>query len=181
MKLNSNLSLMILLIFIISYCCLGDMLREGFDHHDAGKPGNPQKIETPVNDYIKGISTNKVSPDYLTTYQSIFDMADKNIKASEKTIEKTIEQTSELADAVSTPPRLPNNNNDLYILKSQIVPPVCPVCPSVSNNNSTDNCQPCPPCARCPEPAFECKKVPNYNSNNVSYLPKPLLNDFSSF
>ena len=42
-------------------------------------------------------------------------------------------------------------------------------------------CPACPACARCPEPAFECKKVPNYNAINDNYLPQPVLNDFSSF
>ena len=41
--------------------------------------------------------------------------------------------------------------------------------------------QPCPPCARCPEPSFDCKKVPNYSSTNSEYLPVPVLNDFSQF
>ena len=77
-----------------------------------------------------------------------------------------------------------------WILKSQIVPPVCPVCPPIQACPSNKKCppcpapepiQPCPPCARCPEPAFECAKVPNYNSTNTEYLPRPLLNDFSQF
>jgi hypothetical protein len=42
-------------------------------------------------------------------------------------------------------------------------------------------CSPCPPCARCPEPSFECKKVPNYSTNDESYLPRPVLADFSQF
>lgn len=152
--------------------------------------------------------------------------------------------------------------SDKYILKSQIVPPVCPACPSIignvtndpsdnkpdtvssvtettinnisnqetnteiedvkntetvinnnepkssfsmfddlksefsqlkqkmsneSNNGSNDgsnngSCPPCPACERCPEPAFECKKVPNYRSQNIgSYLPMPVVNDFSTF
>ena len=41
--------------------------------------------------------------------------------------------------------------------------------------------QPCPPCARCPEPSFDCKKVPNYSSANSGHLPVPILNDFSQF
>ncbi len=41
--------------------------------------------------------------------------------------------------------------------------------------------QPCPPCARCPEPSFECKKVPNYSSANTGHLPVPILSDFSQF
>lgn len=31
------------------------------------------------------------------------------------------------------------------------------------NKDNTSKCTPCPPCARCPEPAFECKKVPTYS------------------
>jgi hypothetical protein len=81
--------------------------------------------------------------------------------------------------------QIPSGQEDLYILKSQVVPPVCPVCPSYKNNNNDpDNapkCPPCPACARCPEPSFECKKVPNYNAINNSYLPQPIINDFSSF
>ena len=82
-----------------------------------------------------------------------------------------------------------NNRND-YILRTKVVPPVCPACPPVQACPSNKKCppcpapepiQPCPPCARCPEPAFECKKVPNYNSTNTDFLPRPLLNDFSKF
>jgi len=81
--------------------------------------------------------------------------------------------------------QIPSGQEDLYILKSQVVPPVCPVCPEpivqCPNDFDASKCPPCPPCARCPEPAFDCKKVPNYNSFNPDYLPVPVLNDFSSF
>ena len=73
---------------------------------------------------------------------------------------------------------------DLYILKSQVVPPVCPVCPVAAATGSykdEEKCPACPACARCPEPAFDCKKVPNYSAVNSSYLPMPVLSDFSSF
>ena len=75
---------------------------------------------------------------------------------------------------------------DLYVLKSEIVPPVCPACPATkcnTSNNESDKskCPPCPPCARCPEPAFECKKVPNYDRVNDDSMPYPVLNSFSQF
>ena len=70
---------------------------------------------------------------------------------------------------------------DLYILKSQIVPPVCPACPAASSCPRQEACPPCPACERCPEPAFECKKVPNYASSNENYLPRPIMADFSQF
>jgi hypothetical protein len=82
--------------------------------------------------------------------------------------------------------QIPPGQQDLYILKSEIVPPVCPVCPAMKCDSSNSvggekKCPPCPPCARCPEPAFECKKVPNYNSNNEDAFPHPILNSFSQF
>jgi hypothetical protein len=86
--------------------------------------------------------------------------------------------------------QIPKGDEDLYILKTQIVPPVCPKCaPTVvnkySNNNgngsSSEKCPPCPACARCPEPSFECKKVPNYKTINTDMLPMPYVNDFSAF
>jgi hypothetical protein len=99
---------------------------------------------------------------------------------------------------------IPRGQEDLYILKSEIVPPVCPACPSSSvcpTTGKKEKCPPCPACARCPEPSFECKKVPNYSStgnNSYSgsydatgsfnsstggpgYLPVPVLSDFSTF
>ena len=81
---------------------------------------------------------------------------------------------------------IPPGQEDLYILKSQVVPPVCPACPTCDTNlsdpPSAEKCPPCPACARCPEPAFECKKVPNYNSVGSSkFLPMPVVSDFSSF
>jgi hypothetical protein len=73
--------------------------------------------------------------------------------------------------------RIPPGQEDMYILKSEIVPPICPACPTVNCNNSSNSekkCQPCPPCSRCPEPSFECKKVPNYNSRGLmNQLPIP--------
>ena len=88
---------------------------------------------------------------------------------------------------------IPFGQEDLYILKSQVVPPVCPACPPpIVKNESTSTtsgnaafdvskCPPCAPCARCPEPNFDCKKVPNYSVFNPSTMPVPVLNSFSTF
>ena len=77
--------------------------------------------------------------------------------------------------------QIPAGQEDLYILKSQVIPPVCPACPVGAACPRQEKCPPCPACARCPEPSFECKKVPNYNAIDNSYLPQPIINDFSSF
>jgi hypothetical protein len=77
--------------------------------------------------------------------------------------------------------QIPPGQEDLYILKSEIVPPVCPVCPVSAACPRQEKCPPCPAPQRCKEPSFECKKVPNYNAINEDYLPQPVLNDFSTF
>jgi hypothetical protein len=86
----------------------------------------------------------------------------------------------------SLPPGIPKSaippgQEDLYILKTEVVPPVCPICLSGSNSGENKKCPPCPACARCPEPSITCKAVPNYNAMNDQYLPQPVLNDFSTF
>ena len=77
--------------------------------------------------------------------------------------------------------QIPRGDEHLYILKSEVVPPVCPACPPASIVPREKPCPACPACARCPEPSFECKKVPNYNAVNNQYLPVPVLSNFSSF
>ena len=96
------------------------------------------------------------------------------------------------AQATSQPPpsaatgipkdQIPKGDEDLYILKSAVVPPVCPKCPDINVcPDKNETCPPCPPCGRCPAPAFKCKKVPDLKSSNTSYLPQPILTDFSQF
>lgn len=93
------------------------------------------------------------------------------------------------AYANSLPPGIPRSQipagqEDLYILKSQVVPPVCPpstIVYETTGEFDVTKCPPCPPAARCPEPAFDCKKVPNYKAFNQDYMPIPVLSDFSSF
>ena len=76
---------------------------------------------------------------------------------------------------------IPEGDEDLYIKKTEVVPPVCPKCPDVTACPKPSKCPPCPPCGRCPEPAFECKKVPNYRRKDDDMLPRPVLADFSQF
>ena len=79
--------------------------------------------------------------------------------------------------------QIPAGSEDLYILKSQVVPPVCPMCPQcVSSSNAADkSCPPCPAPSRCKYPPVTCKAVPDYNNIEDQYLPSPVLNDFSQF
>ena len=51
------------------------------------------------------------------------------------------------------------------------------------SSGGSSKCPPCPACARCPEPSFDCKKVPNYSigQNGAMGVPRPVLADFSQF
>ena len=61
---------------------------------------------------------------------------------------------------------IPDGEENLYILKSQIVPPVCPSqCANGASKSKGEKCPPCPGCERCKEPDFACKKVPNYGKD----------------
>ena len=61
--------------------------------------------------------------------------------------------------------KIPEGQKHLYILKSQVVPPVCPSCPSAAVCATKGKPPPpCPACARCPKPSVTCKAVPNYSA-----------------
>lgn len=80
------------------------------------------------------------------------------------------------SDTNGTIPNYKINMND-YILKTNIIPPVCPVCPTVSGRDKP--CPACPPCGRCPEQNFECKKV--QTSINDMPISAPTFDDFGEF
>lgn len=78
---------------------------------------------------------------------------------------------------------IPPGQEDLYILKSEVVPPVCTAPKQVTIYKNSSNCPKCkcPAPQPCPQDPFECKKVPNYNAVNNMTLPVPVLSDFSTF
>lgn len=90
---------------------------------------------------------------------------------------------------------IPPGDEHLYILKSEVVPPVCPKCPDcpVPKSTKKKECPPCPRPQRCPESGFTCKKVPNYSVSSVDSVlpspmflngkdePRPVLNSFAKF
>jgi hypothetical protein len=122
------------------------------------------------SDYRNEADSNVKIIDRLGIFDSV---AKGNMNGSMYSIKETMTKEDEGVPKS----RIPPGQENLYILKSEIVPPICPACPNVNCNNSSNSekkCQPCPPCARCPEPSFECKKVPNYNSRGLmNQLPIP--------
>lgn len=74
--------------------------------------------------------------------------------------------------------KIPKGQEDLYILKSEIVPPVCPACPAcpecprpVCPKPDDSQCPPCPAPGRCPPSSFGCQRVPLYQNMNSGVLP----------
>ena len=72
------------------------------------------------------------------------------------------------------------NDDSMYMLKSESVPPICPACPQTTACPKKKPCPPCPPCARCPDNNFECKKVPNYEGGNSSLFPANMFGPTST-
>ena len=74
--------------------------------------------------------------------------------------------------------QIPKGQEDLYILKTEVVPPVCPACPAcpecpkpVCPKPDDSQCPPCPAPGRCPPSAFGCQRVPLYQNMQSGVLP----------
>ena len=53
---------------------------------------------------------------------------------------------------------------------------------NTNKNIAKEDYPPCPAPQRCPEPNFECKKMPKYEQGiDNAFLPRPVLTDFSTF
>lgn len=226
MKLQAIHILVILLISLLGCSLFTCKMLEGLktmDNPEKKKdiPLHPQTLErlpyTPLMSYTP---LPKASPPPLelelsnadSNYQAFSDAGLETPFDINASTSLTTPSNHKIAPISSALPKgipksqIPEGDEDLYIRKSEVVPPVCPVCPDITESARTKPCPPCPPCARCPEPSFECKKVPNYSSssanngrsfggnsidggmnpdfdgyNNSSFLPKPVLTDFSQF
>ena len=145
-----------------------DHLNDDDDNDNDRSHMNTKKPK--YSDYNNETDSNSKVIDKLGIFDSV---AKGNMNGSMYNIKETAVKESDGVQKSKIPP----GQENLYILKSEIVPPICPACPTVncnSSSNSEKKCQPCPPCSRCPEPSFECKKVPNYNSRGLmDQLPIP--------
>ena len=201
MNIDSILILMGILVLLIGCTCLGKSnimpFREGMSEGEYTKEKARKTIEKQSMAENRGGGVGSYNnEDYITSGENTaphrpFTETHKegvgmdNARASQKEYERQQmdRATERMHNATQGIPRnqIPNGDEDLYMLKSEIVPPVCPACPTVMECPQQKKCEPCPPCGRCPEPAFECKKVPNYKAVSPSFLPKPILSDFSQF
>ncbi len=239
-KMDKLVVIGILFIIFFVVCCTCSM-REGYISDIVTGPNDNTLV---INDDKEPVAVITDNDDIYINEDAINDDNDLNDAeinnyygryGNNVSVARGPRGNTAVAANVNNPP---GNQSD-YILKSQIVPPVCPVCPSLVAANDDDSgsdddnddddddgasdgetngdgdgdgdgdgngdgsdgtctnescyqgntykrevnvkCPPCPPCARCPEPAFDCKKVPTYKESDDRYLPKPILSDFSTF
>ena len=200
MKLKGVHLFIILLLSLIFCCGLGSKMYEAMTNdkddlkatRDSVGQGSfrdiPVKPWSSFNedDYpqanIQGPTYTDVTYSYKEGLENMDSTSSANKETKTVTVNgKTITATHENTVLGIPKSQIPNGQEDLYILKSQVVPPVCPACPPpIISCDKKRDCPPCAPCGRCPEPSFECKKVPTYKPEN-QYLPVPVLADFSSF
>ena len=127
----------------------------------------PTEISGPASNYLNGV---------FASTETASSETNANSTLTTNTVTAPIAPTpepdkNEPAPSVSpvSSPGLVNDNTG--VLKE-----------SISQKDKPESCPPCPACERCPEPAFECKKVPNYRSPSIGqYMPMPILTDFSKF
>ena len=159
-----------------------------------------QKYEEQIN----GARSGSILPyNSSTSYNLLNDGSTLNPTASNATASKATASNAESANNSSCSAA----TDDMYMLKSKMVYMNPTQGKTDSNTSKTDSnasktdstksnqnnyadsrdtkqapYPPCPACDRCPEPAFDCKKVPNYKSVAINqYLPQPVLSSFAQF
>ena len=94
----------------------------------------------------------------------------------------TLENSANTMKAItSQAPSFDNNGN---LLAQNSVASASDKSNTVVNkkNLASEDIPPCPAPQRCPEPNFDCKKVPKYEQGpENAFLPRPVLTDFSTF
>ena len=185
MKLQ-KIHLFIILLLALVFCgCLGGFLQEGMSSSQrtyTGPEGNSATVTTgPAgNTLVTGQNYDDSEQDNYSS-NTYTGPAGNSATVMYGPSGSAVVATNNSSSAGIPYSDIPAGQQDLYILKSQVVPPVCPACPPATACPRQEPCPPCPACERCPEPAFECKKVPNYASANDNFLPRPVMADFSQF
>jgi len=191
MKLTKVHLFVILLLALVFCSFLGGSCSTGLEGFNMPSDTHPYKGTGQYSDKFSSYDKLYSANDKYSKQQDVaYDRKDKVLPPNDDGDDAGSKYASYSAHGSKGIPasQIPPGQEDMYMLKSEIVPPVCPACPATKCNASgggggggENKCPPCPPCARCPEPAFECKKVPNYSGGNDNVLPRPVLNDFSQF
>jgi len=175
MKLT-KLHLFLIVLSVLVASTLGFSIKEYFD---AKVPTN--KVDSNGNRVNKAMEKGDRYNPFETNDDSILDVLSKKEKKKQRRKRRKRKGgydclIAELEDNINPHRRERRKkydeefDDDRWMLKSSVVPPVCPKCPDSRTCPRQKPCPPCKPCGRCPEPSFTCKKVPNYNAVNASSL-----------
>jgi len=157
MQLTKVHLLLILILSLILASSLGNYIRDGFT---TTKPSD-------LPDPLKPVATKELSSNTKLPTNTKYDPT-INGGISASSLGAPVSALSPSTFPMNTPGGIPGmnsvNGND-----------------QASTASGDHKCPPCPACARCPEPAFECKKVPNYSRSEDINAPRPVMADFSQF
>ena len=164
MQLTKVHLLLILIFSLILASSLGNYIRDGFT---TTKPSE-------IPDPLKPIATKDLPSNTKLTPTSKYDPT-INDGISASSLGAPVSALSPSTFPMNAPAGIPGMNsvggNDQAGAGSG----------GSSGGAGENKCPPCPACARCPEPAFECKKVPNYSRSEDINAPRPVMADFSQF
>ena len=158
----------------------------------------PIEISSPASKYLNGITPDSPSESTGSTVSTgttqIQNSSESNssITSSSSTnitniggtpTSNTSVNTPVAADSASSTPSSVHEGNEVILQNTAVLNDIKGSISQINQQKTKpETCPPCPACERCPEPAFDCKKVPNYRSPSIGqYLPMPILNDFSTF
>lgn len=164
MQLTKVHLFLILIFSLILASSLGNYVRDGFTTTNSSD----------IPDPLKPIATKDLPSNTKLPQTPKYD-PNINNGISASSLGAAVSALSPSTFPINTPAGIPGMNsvggNDQANSSSV----------GTSGSGDAHKCPPCPACARCPEPAFECKKVPNYSRSEDINAPRPIMADFSQF
>lgn len=162
MKLEKIHLFLILIFSLILASSLGNYVRDGFE---TARPPLPDALK-PVD--TRDLPSNTKLPSNVKYDPTI------NAGISASSLGSPVSALSPSTFPLNTPGGIPGMNSVTGNDQANSAA-------GAGGSKGEHQCPPCPACARCPEPAFECKKVPNYSRSEDINAPKPVMADFSQF
>ena len=162
MKLEKIHLFLILIFSLIFASSLGKYVRDGFTGPTPPMPDALKPVDTRVSSSGKSAAEVKYDPTI-------------NGGISASSVGSPVSALSPSTFPLNMPAGIPGMNSVSGNDKAS------GTAAAGAGASKGEQCPPCPACARCPEPAFECKKVPNYSRTEDINAPKPVMADFSQF
>jgi hypothetical protein len=143
----------------------------------------PTEISSPASNYLDNITSSSNSNNITSSSNNITSSSNSDTSTTTNTnISTNTPYTPTSSNITENGSNTSSNTSTFNTMPNTLYNTNTNTNSIESKNEKSGSCPPCPACERCPEPAFDCKKVPNYRSPSIGqYLPMPILNDFSTF